>query len=377
MRPTWATIDVRAVERNVERLRTHVAPAKVCAVVKADGYGHGAVAVARAAQRAGADLLAVALVEEGIELRDAGIDGPILLLSQPTADTMDDARAADLTVTVYTPEGVAAAAKAANDAASGAGHPGAPWEVHLKVDTGMHRVGCAPTALRELVDLVDAESALRATGVWTHCAVADELGNPFTSEQFDRFDEAVDVAGLSGRSGILRHTGNSAVGLAHPRGRFDIVRFGIAVYGILPSTDLAGVVDLEPVLSLRSAVSHVHDVAPGEGVSYGLRWRAEQPTRVAVVPIGYADGVRRDLSARGGEVLLHGVRRPIVGVVTMDQLMVDCGPLPVEVGDEVVLIGAQGAQRITAEEVAERLDTIPYEVVCAIGARVPRRVVES
>lgn len=227
-----------------------------------------------------------------------------------------------------------------------------------------------------MVELVDAEPSLRLEGVWTHCAVADELTDPFTETQFDRYDAAIDTAGLGARPGLVRHAGNSAVGLAHPRGRLDLVRFGIAVYGIAPSRELAGAVDLDPVMTLRSAVSHVHTVEPGAGVSYGLRWRAAAPTRVAVVPIGYADGVRRDLSLRGGEVLVHGVRRPMVGVVTMDQLMIDCGDLPVAVGDEVVLLGAQGGERITADEVAERLDTIPYEVVCAIGARVPRRIVE-
>jgi alanine racemase len=338
-------------------------------VVKADGYGHGAVAVARAARRAGADVLAVALVEEGVELRDAGIDGPILLLSQPSPATMDDARAADLTLALYTPDGVAAASKVAR-----AGRD--PWAVHVKVDTGMHRVGCSPDDLRQMVELVDSEPSLRLEGVWTHCAVADEPAAPFTQTQFDRFEAAIDAAGLGGRPGLVRHAGNSAVGLVHPRGHLDMVRFGIAVYGIAPSAEVASAVALDPVMTLRSAVSHVHTVEPGDGVSYGHRWRAPGRTRVAVVPIGYADGIRRDLSLRGGEVLLHGARRPMVGVVTMDQLMIDCGDLPVAGGDEVVLIGAQGQERITAEEVAGRLDTIPYEVVCAIGARVPRRVVE-
>ena len=370
MRPTWADIDIGAVERNVTRLRTHVAPAAVCAVVKADGYGHGAAAVAHAARRAGAELLAVALVEEGVELRDAGIDGPILLLSQPSPASMDDARAADLTLALYTPDGVAAASKVAR-------HGRDRWGVHVKVDTGMHRVGCAPDELRQMVELIDAEPSLRLEGVWTHCAVADEVSDPFTATQLDRFASAIATTGLAARPGLVRHAGNSAVGLAHPPGRLDLVRFGIAVYGIAPSKDLAAAVDLEPVMTLRSAVSHVHTVEPDAGVSYGLRWRAPARTRVAVVPIGYADGIRRDLSLRGGEVLVHGVRRPMVGVVTMDQLMIDCGDLPVAVGDEVVLLGGQGDDRISAEEVAERLDTIPYEVVCAIGARVPRRVVES
>jgi alanine racemase len=282
---------------------------------------------------------------------------------------MDDARAADLTLTLYTPDGVAAASKVARGG-------GEPWPVHVKVDTGMHRVGCAPDELTQMVELIDAEASLRLDGVWTHCAVADEPDDPFTGTQLDRFDAYLAAAGLDARPGLIRHAGNSAVGLAHPRGRLDLVRFGVALYGICPSPELRGSIQLDPVLTLRSAVSHVQTVEPGEGVSYGLRWRATERTRIAVVPIGYADGVRRDLALRGGEVLVHGVRRPMAGVVTMDQLMVDCGDLPVAVGDEVVLLGAQGDERITAEEIADRLDTIPYEVVCAIGARVPRRVVE-
>lgn len=368
MRPTWADIDVGAIERNVARLCSHVAPSAVCAVVKADGYGHGAVTVARAALRGGAAWLAVALVDEGVALRDAGVDAPILLLSEPRPSEMADAHAADLRVSLYTTGGVVAAAAAA-------GARREPWPVHVKVDTGMHRVGCTADDLSTLVKSIDDEPSLRLEGVWTHCAVADELDEPFTTVQFERFEAALDAAGVAERADVIVHSGNSAVGLAHPRGRRDLVRFGIALYGIAPSAALADAVELEPALTLRSEVTHVQTVEAGEGVSYGRRWIAKRPTRVATVPIGYADGVRRDLPAHGGAVLVRGVRRPMIGVVTMDQLMFDCGDVPVEVGDEVVLIGRQGDERITANEVAERLGTIGYEIVCAIGPRVPRRPV--
>jgi alanine racemase len=246
--------------------------------------------------------------------------------------------------------------------------------VHVKVDTGMHRVGCSPRDLKALVEQIAAASSLRLEGVFTHCAVADELDDPFTATQLDRFDEVVAAAGLADRPDLILHTGNSAVGLAHERGHRHMVRFGIAIYGIAPSRAVPLPDACTPALTLRSEVSHVQTVEPGEGVSYGRRWIADAATRVATVPIGYADGVRRDLPARGGEVLVRGRRRPMIGVVTMDQLMFDCGDVPVAVGDEVVLIGAQGSERITAEDVADKIGTIGYEVVCAIGARVPRRV---
>src|SRR5690606_28025371 len=271
MRPTWADVDVGAIERNVARLRAHVAPSAVCAVVKADGYGHGAVTVARAALRGGAAWLAVALVDEGVALREAGIDAPILLLSEPRPGEMADAHAAGLRVSVYTPGGVVAAAAAARRGREA-------WPVHVKVDTGMHRVGCATDDLAVLVKCIDDEPSLRLEGVWTHCAVADELDEPFTTVQFDRFEAALDAAGVSQRPDVLVHTGNSAVGLAHRRGHRDLVRFGISIYGIPPCSALAGSVELEPALTLRSEVVHVQVVEAGEGVSYGRRWVARQPT---------------------------------------------------------------------------------------------------
>jgi alanine racemase len=368
MRPTWAEIDVDAIATNSRLLRAQFSPSALCAVVKADGYGHGAIAVAEAARRGGATWLAVALVEEGVQLREAGIEGPILVLSEPRAGEMADAHRAALRPTLYTAAGVDAAAAAAS-----AVHQ--PWYVHVKVDTGMHRVGVAPERVCALADRIDAREELRLEGVWTHCAVADEPHDPFTATQLDRFDDAVAALSSSGRTGLFVHAANSAGGLAHPRGRYDLVRAGIAVYGIAPSAHVTLPPGVGPALRLRSEVTHVQTVAPGEGVSYGRRWIAERPTRVATVPIGYADGIRRDLPARGGEVLVRGVRLPMAGVVTMDQLMVDCRDVPVEVGDEVVLIGRQGDEQITAEQVADRLGTIGYEVVCAIGARVPRRVV--
>ncbi len=365
MRPTWVSIDLDAIEHNVRALRAIVAPAQVCAVVKANGYGHGAVPVARAAQRGGASWLAVAFVDEGLELRAARIDTPILVLSEPRPDEMRAARDADLRVTVYTSDGVRAAA--------GSASIDKPWPVQLKLDTGMNRVGADPRDAAELADAIVASGSLTLESVWTHCAVADEPGHPFTTTQLDRFAGALDLLESRGHHPAMTHAANSAGAIAEPAARLALVRCGIAIYGIAPSGSLEGLAPLRPALVLRSEIAHVHDVAEGETVSYGRRWCATVRTRVATVPIGYADGVRRSYGLDGGEVLVRGARCAVLGVVTMDQLMIDVSEMDATVGDEVILIGRQGDEVITANEVGEVLGTIGYEVTCAISGRVPRR----
>lgn len=364
-RPAWAEVDLDAVAHNVALLVGLVAPARLCAVVKAGGYGHGAVPVARAALGAGAEWLAVALVDEGVELRAAGIDAPVLVLSEPRPEEMGTVVAQGLTTAVYTMPGITALAEAARAAGATAG-------VHLKVNTGMNRVGAQPGEVPALAGAIDADPVLRLDALWTHCAVADEPDHPFTTEQLARFRAAVDELAGTGLRPPMLHAANSAAALVVPEARFDLVRAGIAVYGIDPSPALAGVADLRPVLSLHARVTHVKRVSAGERVSYGLRHAFGHDATVATVPLGYADGVPRRLSAVGGEVLVGGRRRPIVGVVTMDQFMVDCGDDSVAVDDDVVLIGTQGSETITANDWGDRLDTIGYEVVCGIGPRVPR-----
>jgi alanine racemase len=376
----WAEIDLGAVRANARRLVSVAQPAQLCAVVKANGYGHGAVEVARAALEGGATWLAVALVDEGLELRAADIDAPVLVLSEPSREAMPDVVTADLVPTLYTDEGVEAAAKAAarrlvsRSARSDslAGPSERPLDVHVKVDTGMHRVGADPDVALDVARAVVDRSELRLAGVWTHLAVADEPDNPFTEEQLDRFDRVRAALEAGGIDCGTVHAANSAGAIAHPRARHDLVRCGIALYGVAPSGELDGSIELSPVMSVKARVSMVRHVPAGDGISYGLRYRFERPSTVATVPLGYADGVPRALSAGGGEVLIGGRRRPIAGTVTMDQLMVDCGPDSVARGDEVVLIGAQGTERITADEWAQRVGTIAYEIVCGIGPRVPR-----
>ena len=362
-RPARAEVDLDAIRHNAGVLGDLAAPAALCAVVKADGYGHGAVEVARAALDGGATWLAVALVEEGAALREAGVDSPILLLSEPPVESFAEVVDRRLVPTLYTAKGV--------EAAAGAGTSTLP--VHVKVDTGMHRVGAtADNAVAVARAVVDAPS-LELQGFWTHLAVADEPDNPYTDQQLQRFD---DVRGRLADAGIVPsivHAANSAGAIAHARARYDLVRCGIALYGEAPSAEVGGDLGLRPALALKAAVSYVKPLAAGERVSYGLRWRAETDTVLATVPLGYADGVTRRLSAVGGEVLVSGRRCPIAGTVTMDQITVDCGPgATVTVGDEVVLIGRQGNEEITAAEWAHRLDTISYEVLCGIGPRVPR-----
>jgi len=362
-RPAWAEVDLAAIRHNARLLADLAAPARLCAVVKADGYGHGAVPVALAALEGGATWLGVALVEEGVALRDAGIDAPVLVLSEPPPDAFSEMVGQRLTPTLYTPDAVAALAATVVDA---------PLPVHVKVDTGMHRVGARPDDAVAVAVAVDRSPSLRLEGFWTHLAVADEPDNPYTADQLARFDAARAALAAAGVAPDVVHAANSAGAIAHPAARYDLVRCGIALYGHAPSADVE-LDGLRPAMSLKARVSYVKRVEPGARVSYGLRYRAERDTVIATVPLGYADGVTRRLAAVGGEVLIRGRRCPLAGTVTMDQVMVDCGPgAEVGVGDEVVLFGRQGQGEIRAEEWAAALDTISYEVVCGIGPRVPR-----
>ena len=369
-RPAWSEVDLDAVRANVDGLVALARPASLLAVVKADGYGHGAVPVARAALDAGAAWLGVALVEEGVALRDAGIGARVLVLSEPPSSAAASVVDHALTPVVYTANGVESLAKAVADAGRSE-----PLPVHVKVDTGMHRVGCTVDDASPLVDAIDGRDELALEGVCTHLAVADEPDNPYTDEQLDRFDAFLGELEARGMRPPIVHAANSAGVLAHPRAHYDLVRVGIALYGVPPAPGLAGRLALRPALSLRARVSHVQQLPPGARVSYGLRYGLPAGGRVATVPVGYADGVPRNLGLTGGEVLVRGRRFPIAGTVTMDQLMVDVGDQPVEIGDEVVLLGSQGDEMIDAGEWAERLGTIAYEVVAGIGPRVPRRYV--
>ncbi|HLU30570.1 MAG TPA: alanine racemase [Acidimicrobiia bacterium] len=357
MRPTHAEIDLGAIRHNVGAIARLVAPAEFCAVVKADAYGHGDVPVAEAALEAGAGRLAVALVEEGVRLREAGITAPILVLSEPALRDAGELVRWDLTPTAYRPEFIDALAAVATS----------PLDVHLKIDTGMHRVGAPPETLADLVDAV--ADPLRLAGIWTHFPVADEDPD-YTREQIARFEDAL------GDRNVPVHLANTAGAILFPEARGSLVRVGLGTYGLHPCPPTRDVIELQPALSVVSEVIYRQRLPAGERPSYGRRRPLARESTVVTVPIGYADGVPRLLSSTGGEVLIGGRRYPLAGTVTMDQILIDVGDDPVSVGDQVTLIGRQGDEEITADEWAEKVDTISYEVVCDIGPRVPRRYKE-
>ncbi|MFM8857448.1 MAG: alanine racemase [Actinomycetota bacterium] len=365
-------VDLGAIAHNVRTLSNRVAPARVMAVVKADAYGHGVVPIAEVALASGADCLAVALVQEGIELRRAGIEDPILILSEQPDDQIGDIVSHGLITTAYSVPYIDALEREVRKQ-NVVGH-----EVHLKVDTGMNRVGIHPSDAVELAGrIVACGPWLSLAGLYTHFATADDVDSNFASEQLRKFESVHAGVRRAGMDVETVHAANSAAALIMPESRLDVVRLGIAMYGIAPSDSLeSACADLRPALSLKSNVSYVKRVAAGEGVSYGSRYRCSSATTIATVPIGYADGIARRSGLVGIEVLIGGRRHPIVGVVTMDQLMVDVGDVEIAVGDEVVLIGQQGDEQITANEIAHRLGTIGYEIVCALSDRLPRRYIE-
>jgi len=367
LRPAWVEVDLDAIAANVRTLVAEVAPARLLAVVKADAYGHGAVPVARAAVEAGAAWLGVALVEEALELRGAGIPAPLLVLSEPHPAAADACAANDVAVTVCTRAGVRSFGAAGRRA-------GRPLATHLKVDTGMHRQGCAPADLPDLVAAALAEPGLAVEGLWSHFAVADEAaGTATTDAQLARFRDALAEAAAAGLEARWRHLANSAGATVRDDARFDLVRTGIEVYGLAPSTEQADQVQarLRPALALRAAVSALRTVEAGERVSYGHRWEAPRRTRVATLPVGYADGLRRGLSGRI-RVRLGGRDLAQIGTVTMDQVMVDVGEADVEVGQVATLLGDPAKGEPGVAEWAAALDTIDYEITCGLSPRLPR-----
>lgn len=365
----WAEIDLGCIRRNVARVKATLAPGTLMLnVVKANGYGHGEVEAAGAAIDGGADWLGVARVEEGSALRRAGIVTPILLLAEPPLGAVGAAIANNLTPTIYT----AGTLDAFNNAALEAGT--VAW-VHLKVDTGMHRYGVAPAGVMDFIELIDSLKGINLTGLWTHFAVAEDVTNSFTQQQYKLFGEVVDSLGERS-AGLIRHLCNSSGTLTLPDGHFDMVRTGIVTYGIHPSPGLVPLVDLEPAMSWKSRVGLTKRLAAGEAISYGQRYTMPEDGFVSTIPCGYADGLRRLLS-NNGEVLIRGKRFGICGTITMDHFLVDTGQDELQPGEEVVILGCQGNECISAQEIADRLDTIAYEVVCGISSRVARIYLES
>ncbi len=364
-----ARIDLGAVERNCARLKAELGEgAELCAVVKADGYGHGADACAAAALVGGATRLAVATGAEAAQIGRRLPQIPLLTMGALTAAELDDALAAGSEVALWR--------QGFRDLASARGRAqGRRVRVHVKHDSGMGRLGNPdPEEVLALARACAEDPMLELAGVWTHFATADEPDSPFFGEQLDRF-AAVAAAVKAEFPDAIAHAANSAAVYRDPRAHFDMARCGVAVYGLDPFQGDPGERGLAPVLALHSYVAEVKRFPAGASAGYGQTWRAPADTWVGVLPLGYGDGVRRGLS-NNAEVLIRGSRHPLVGTVSMDNVTVDLGrETEVEQGDEAVLIGSQGEDSIRAEEVARRLGTINYEVSCGISARVPRETV--
>ncbi len=366
-RRATAVVDTGAVERNCARLaRDLTGGSELCAVVKADAYGHGAApACAAAAIDGGATTLAVATGSEASELRTAGIHEPVLTMGALSDDELETALEAGSEVAVWE--------RGFLDAVAARGRAlGIRPRIHVKYDTGMGRLGESdPRAVVDLLRATADSGDVELAALWTHFATADEPGSRYFDEQLARFNELAGSA-RADHEGLRLHAANSAATLRDPASHFDMVRCGVAVYGLDPFQEDPAARELEPALELRSYVAAVKRFARGDSAGYGQAWRAPHETWVATVPIGYGDGVRRDLT-NNAQVLISGRRHHLVGTVSMDNLTVDLGPdTDVQVGAVVTLIGAQGTERILCEELARRLGTINYEITCGISSRVPR-----
>lgn len=434
MRGTELRVDLSAIQQNVQNLKALASPAMFCCVVKADAEGHGITQASHAAIKGGADWLGVALIEEAIELRKAGVKVPILMFSEPNEAGMVEAIKNKVRPTLYTQEGLISFLKAVSSTRSSLN----PYPVHLKLDTGMHRVGGSSEQILSLARIIinktteniykdakgeiDERTINKALGkivlesVWTHLAVSDDPDNSYNKEQLDKYDETLGVLKAEGWTSGIRHVVNSggltilntSESFIHSLDHdvcYDMVRVGLSIYGIhrpvanypngaleasssssqqnlsKQNTDQQNTsVDLTPAMSLVSEVSLCKKMPAGSSLSYGLRHTFEKDTQVVAIPIGYADGLSREYGFSGGEVLIGGVRHRIVGAITMDWIMVECNSdvkLDIKKGDEVVLIGKQGQEEISVIEIAEKLNTIPDEIMCGIGKRVPRRYIWS
>lgn len=365
-RPTHVEIDLAALRHNLQQVRRQITPkTQILAVVKADAYGHGAASVAPALQQAGVDLFGVAIAEEGMELRRAGVDRPILVLGGVYPDQEQEFFRHRLTPTLFDLD----AARRMDRAAA---ERGEICSYHLKIDTGMGRVGFRPEELAEVLPRLAALKHLSLAGVISHLALADEPEHPFTDRQIAIFREGLAQVRAAGFAPEFIHIGNSAAIFTKDLPECNLARPGIVLYGALPSAAFAGRLDLRPVMSFRTSVAQLKRVPAGTGVSYAHRFVAERETLLAAIPVGYADGYNRRLS-NSGEVLIRGRRAKVAGTVCMDWTLIDVTDIPgVEIGDEVTLLGRDNGNRVSAEEWAERIGSISYEVFCQVSKRVPR-----
>jgi len=368
VRPTRAEINLAHLRHNLRVVQRAAGGAQVWSVLKADGYGHGSKAVARTLERAGVDGVCVALLEEGIELRDAGIQAPILVMGGHYGRALDELLHNQLTPVLHDAGQVEALAEEVRFAG------GPRVDVHLKVDTGMGRLGATPGEVARLGQALLDHPEVRLTGLMTHFACADSAGRTSVSDQLALFNRVTNELQAMGIVPQVRHAANSAALLRVPEARLDLVRPGIALFGVEPVAGSAP--DLRPAMRIRTQVIAVRALHPGQSTGYGSTWTAQRDSVIATIPMGYADGLSRAMSNRG-QVLIHGRRAPIVGVVSMDMAMIDVTDLgKVEVGDECVVLGHQrgrsGEDTISAGEIAEQLGTIAWEVLTSVSRRVPR-----
>jgi alanine racemase len=365
LRPTLATIDLGAIARNYRLLRDRVGDGRtVIPVLKADAYGHGAGPVARRLESEGALRFAVAVAEEGVALRRAGVGGEILLLSFSDPADVGMHRAYGLSPALYD----LAQARAFADAAASFTHP---LPVQVKLDTGMGRIGFRPAELDALTDVLRGARGLRVAGTFSNLASAEDPGSPRTAEQVERLRAGAEALAAAGISPGLLHLANSAGVLLHPGSWLNAVRPGLALYGVSPSGSAGSEDALEPAMGLETRVMAVREVPAGVALGYGGRFVTSRPSAIAVLPIGYHDGFRRSFSGRV-RVLLRGKEAPVVGAVSMDLTLVDATGLHARSGERVICLGSDGALRVTAWDLARAADTLPYEILCGIGPRVPR-----
>ncbi|MCL6589925.1 MAG: alanine racemase [Firmicutes bacterium] len=366
IRPVWAEIDLGAVRHNLEEIKRLAGPSvEIMAVIKAEAYGHGAVPVAKTVIRHGANFLGVFLPEEGIALRKAGITVPILVFGPLQEDQAGCFVKYDLTATVCIAEAVLALSQAA-------ARQGKTVSVHIKTDTGMGRAGLSPDAVLDFIGQIIQLPGIKINGIFSHLATADEINKDYARRQIRIFLELLERLKTAGCLPEKVHLANSAGIIDLPEAHFNMVRPGIMLYGLYPSAEVDhSKVKLRPALSLKARISYIKRVPRGSGISYGQKYHTTRETTIATIPIGYADGWSRILSHKA-QVLINGKKFPIVGTICMDQCMVDVGDEPVTLGQEVVLIGTQGGEAITAEMIAAQLGTINYEVACMLSDRVPR-----
>ncbi len=360
LRPTWIEVNLDAIKHNIKQVRRELSSdTKIMAVVKAGGYGHGAVQVAKAAVKTGVDCLGVATVSEGIKLRKADVKAEILILGTLATNQIEEVFEYDLTPTIYSYQ------MAKNLSAFQK-----ELKIHIKIDTGMGRIGLLPKEARKEIIRISELPYIEIEGLFTHFAKSD-TDLAYTQKQIDQFNQIIDFLKEKGLDIPLIHSSNSAAIINYPQAHYDLVRMGIILYGLYPDPSLEGKLDLLPALSWKAKIVNLKKVEAGRGISYGSTYITQKATQVGTLPVGYHDGYWRGLSGKT-EVLIKGQRAEVIGTICMDQMMVDLTGIDVSIGDQVVLIGQSGEEEITATDLATKVNTINYEVISRIAPRVPR-----